>query len=49
MNLEVVDNIYHLKIDKDQQNVGINKEGLVTNRTKLGEIEEDRIIENIFH
>ena len=49
VKLEVVDNIYYETIDNDQQNNGINKEGLVTNRTHLGETEVVKITENIYY
>ena len=40
---------YYETIDDDQQKLGINKEGLVSNRTHLGETEVVKITENIYY
>ena len=49
IKLQVIDNIYYETVDKDQQNFGINKGGLITNNKNLGATEVVAISKNIYY
>ena len=49
IKLQVIENTYYETADSDQQNFGINKGGLITNNTNLGETEVVSINENIYY